>query len=99
MSGVEIEFSLDDGENGTQEEDAGTETETGELQTQPASATRARSRIQGEKWPGNCGSTSLRLIGSPYANPAASWTRRPPPNVCQSPGRRAWDLVGLERRW
>jgi len=43
--GVEIEFSVEGGEDTTQGEDAGNETETG---AQPTAATGRPSRIQGK---------------------------------------------------
>lgn len=47
MSGVEIEFSLEDGESGTQD-DEGTETEASESRTQAGPTTGGSSRIQGQ---------------------------------------------------
>lgn len=41
LSGVEIEFSMDDNESGTQQDDPGEETETGSGQAQPAATARA----------------------------------------------------------
>ena len=47
MSGVEIEFSVGNGEIGTQDDDRGTETVTGDSRTQ-STTTGGPSRIQGQ---------------------------------------------------
>ncbi|KAK4692550.1 hypothetical protein P7C71_g4678, partial [Lecanoromycetidae sp. Uapishka_2] len=49
MSGVEIEFSVEGDEAGIQDEDAGNETVTEEIQAPPLAGTRRPSRIQGER--------------------------------------------------
>lgn len=48
MSGVEIEFSVQDGEGGTQDDDGGTENEAGDSRTQASTTTGRPSRIQGQ---------------------------------------------------
>ena len=61
MSGVEFEFSVEDGESGTQEDDGGTETEAGDSRTQASSTnTRGPSRIQG-KWHCGFGKQAINL--------------------------------------
>lgn len=48
MSGVEIEFSVENGESGTQDDDGGIETEAGDSRTQASTTTGRPSRIQGQ---------------------------------------------------
>lgn len=48
MSGVEIEFSVQNVESGTQDDDGGTETEAGDSRTEASITTGGPSRIQGQ---------------------------------------------------
>ena len=52
MSGVEIEFSVEDGGSGTQHDDRGAGTGAGDSRTQASTNTGGPSRIQGQ-W--HCG--------------------------------------------
>lgn len=47
MSGVEVEFSVVDGQSGAQDEDEETETETRNPAGPPAAGTRRAARLQG----------------------------------------------------
>lgn len=48
MSGVEIEFSVENEEGGTQEDDGETETEAADARTHANTTTGGPSRIQGQ---------------------------------------------------
>ena len=48
MSGVEIEFSVENGESGTQDDDGGTENEAGDSRTEASTTTGGPSRVQGQ---------------------------------------------------
>lgn len=48
MSGVEIEFSVESGGNGTQHNDGRSETEAGDSRTQASTTIGGPSRIQGQ---------------------------------------------------
>lgn len=48
MSGVEIEFSVENRESGTQESDGRSETEAGDSRTQASTTTGGPSRRQGQ---------------------------------------------------
>ena len=49
MSGVEIEFSVENEESSTQDGDRRSETEAGDSRTQASTTTRGPSRRQGQR--------------------------------------------------
>ena len=48
MSGVEIEFSVENGESGTQDDEGELQTERGDFQTPTSTTIGGPSRIQGQ---------------------------------------------------
>lgn len=84
MSGVEIEFSADDGERGTQEEYGGTETETGRSPPPSTAATTRASRIQGQSARQTAGTRLLIRDDSSCADNAALGPRWSPKDPRQS---------------
>lgn len=92
MSGVEIEFSAEDGGIGTQDDDGGAGTEGGDSRTQANTTTGGPSRIQG-KWQCDLFRKLLNLIDSPNSDPAAFGACRSSPDICQPSGRRLWHHI------
>ena len=84
--GVEIEFSVEDGENSTDDE-GGTETEAGDPRTQASIASGAPSRIQGQLH-FDTSKQFANLVNSSNSDHAAIRTCRSSPHICQPQGGR-----------